>query len=122
MPFDPLEFLTVAEGLAAGTPSEGAYRTSVGRAYYCLFLVAQGRVASSVTPKQRKREGSHKAYINEVRRRHLTTGNQLDALRVLRVEADYFLRPSSAQYADWNANWQRADTIATAILPRIQRI
>ena len=117
--FDPLEFSALARSLASRSPSEAAYRTSVGRLYYSLHLLARGRLRLT-----RRQLGSkpHIAVVGQVRRRDLAVGNQLDRLRKLRVEADYFLQPSSPQFANWGANYQTADLIATRILPRIQRL
>jgi len=122
VPFDPLGFLTVAEGLAAGTPSEGAYRTSVGRAYYCLCLVARNRVGSPTKKEIKKHKGSHLAMVAKVRARDIRVGSQLDGLRKLRVEADYHLSPSEARYANWGANCRDARLIAQNILEPLRKI
>jgi len=121
MAFNPLDFSNLARTLAAGSASEAVYRTAVGRLYYSLHLVARDRLA--LTAKQMKKEGGyHKAVVNRVTKKDVATGGQLDLLRVLRIEADYHLQPSSPQFANWGANYQTADLIATKILPRIQRL
>ena len=125
MAFDPLDFSSLARTLAAGTTSEAVYRTAVGRLYYSLHLLARDRLGLTPTQlkkimKKMKKGGSHKAVVHAVTTRDMATGGKLDRLRVLRIEADYFLQPSSAQFANWNANYQTAELIATQILPRIQ--
>ena len=127
MAFDPLDFSNLARTIAAGTTSEAAYRTAVGRLYYSLHLLARDRLGLTSTQlkkitKRMKKGGSHAAVIHEVTTRDMATGGQLDLLRVLRIEADYHLQPSSHQFASWGANYQNADLIATKILPRIQTL
>lgn len=121
MPFDPLEFLTVAQAVASGTPSEGAYRTSVGRAYYSLYLLAANRVGSP-TRKEIRHKGSHLATVAKVRARDIRVGSQLDGLRKLRIEADYHLSPSDPRYASWSTNWRDANLIAQNILEPLRKI
>lgn len=100
---------------------QGELRTCVSRAYYSLFLLSRERVKGALTPKQLRKD-IHKNVISEVKRRHLTLGNQLDRLRWLRVEADYHLIASQGQFMNWDKNWRDAEVIATAILPKLRRI
>lgn len=92
MPFDPLDFLSLAESLVAGSqPDEAQLRTAVGRAYYAVFLraredlLAQNRIATSGTG------ADHGIVVAGLRQRDQTLGDQLDWLRVRRARADYRL-------------------------------
>ena len=113
--FDPLCFLELAYSLADQSSDEACLRTAVGRAYYTVFLVARDR--SGIPPGVRS---VHGATIQKVKRTHRATGEKLDRLRRLRVEADYYLIPSRPKYEDWKKNWARASGLVQNILPRIQ--
>jgi hypothetical protein len=58
MPFDWTNFLTLAEVLAT-RPDEAAKRTSISRAYYFVFHLANARAALTAGPFQAG-ESSHK--------------------------------------------------------------
>ena len=130
IPFDPREFLRVANALQAAT-AEAEWRTAVGRAYYGLFLLARDRLYPSPMPSRVIRRQMargrlanipiHQAVLEEVKRRSTSVGNQLQKLHELRIQADYYPR-SNPQYADWHRNAQNAMSIATHILPRIRTI
>ena len=117
-PFDPLEFLRLARRLAEQGTGERELRTAVGRAYYALFLVARDRTSVTAT------QGVHRAVNRAVRLRHghRSTASQLNSLKRLREVADYEELPVDPSQRDWVVNWQRADTIATHILPRLQSL
>lgn len=117
-PFDPLEFLRLAQQLAGQGAGERELRTAVGRTYYALFLIARDR--TGVTARQ----GAHKAVRRavKVRRGHKSTASQLGSLQRLREVADYEELPADPSQRDWAANWQTVDTIATHILPRLQSL
>lgn len=115
-PFDPLAFLTVARELVLLDKAEARLRTAVGRAYYALFLIARERTGI------RGRRDVHKRVISAVRRRrgYRSTADQLDALRRLRVVADYQLLPEDPADRDWTGNWSRVQALVNRILPRLQ--
>ena len=97
---------------------EAELRSAVSRLYYALFHVARQRteVGASTT-------SAHTAVVIAVKRRDWSTGDQLDSLRKLRTAADYDLVPDPSRAGtDWQANWQRAQAIASHILPKLLRM
>ncbi|GEM_PF-1956120 len=131
-PFDPMEFLNLARLSVNTTSSEAMLRTSVGRTYYALFLIARERLFPGPVPPRTVRRkslkgrseqvGVHKAVIDEVLKRDTATGGKLQKLMELRHAADYWLTPYPHASADWRKNWQDSDVIARQIISRIQRI
>lgn len=115
--FDPLDFLAVARSLAANQ-REAELRTAVGRAYYALFLLARDKLAVSGGPNV------HQRVITQLRGRpgYRAAADQLDALRRLRVVADYEPLPTDAARRNWEANWARADVLAGRLLGRLQTL
>jgi hypothetical protein len=111
--FDSNRFFAVARELAKAPYDEGRLRTAVGRAYYAAFLATRAHLGVSNT------ELPHGATIREAKARDLPFGNQLDAFRRLRIEADYEMVPVSAASADWNRNWGRALLLATRLLGQV---
>jgi hypothetical protein len=108
-------FLIVARELALPDREEAKLRTAVGRAYYALFLIARERTGT------RGRKNVHQQVLNALRRRraYRSTADQLDALRRLRVVADYQLLPEDSADRDWTHNWSRAQALVNRILPRL---
>lgn len=128
--FNPVEFANYAFSLASNTQAEVATRTAVGRLYYACFLTALYHLYPSGTipsprwkqqTKARKRPGMHAIVIDDVMGKDSALGTQLDALRALRVQADYRLLPNPG-YQNWSSNWQQAYAISQHILPRLPRI
>lgn len=111
MSFDPLDFRQLAKGLASGTPSEAALRTAIGREYYALFLIARERT------NVRGRRRVHKRVKKKVAKVDSGAAHQLGSLLELRCNADYDLSPPITL-----AHWQRAEWLASHILPRILKI
>ncbi len=96
---------------------EACLRSAVSRLYYALFHIALART------RAKGKRSIHRAVVTEVKSKDPALGNQLDALKKLRVQADYYLVPSGRNIStDWKQNWQRASVIASHILPRLQRI
>lgn len=114
-PFNPLDFLKLARDLATN-PDDAKLRAAVNRAYYALFLIARDK--AGITGPQ----DVHKRTVTAVKQRtnYLATGNDLDQLRILRIEADYCLIPSKPLYNDWVANWTKAEQIIHRVLPKLQ--
>lgn len=113
-PFNPRAFVVLAQELASTTEEEVRLRTAVGRVYYGLFLVA--RVQLGV----RARRDVQREVISAMKRRNRTLADQLDALRRLRVVADYQLTPENSSDRNWKANWQRAQALANRVLPLLE--
>lgn len=126
--FDPLRFLSLGRRLASNATAEEEWRTSVGRAYYALFLFTRDRprvqalLQTRRIKKIRKKRGWHAAVIASLREISRSLGDKLDSLRKLRVEADYSLTPSEVKYREWRRNWEDADLIANNVLPGLTRL
>lgn len=88
----------------------------MNRAYYALFLMAREKAHLTGT------ETVHGRTVAAVKAKpgYWATGVLLDELRHLRVEADYFLTPSDADYEDWPHNWQETEWRIAQILPKLQ--
>lgn len=117
MPFDPLLFLDLAYEIAKGeTPSH--LRTAVNRAYYAMFLLAQQKTGTVGA------NDIHARTIHAVGRMPGGRGlaSVLNRLRILRVEADYYLSPSEELYADWQQNWQVALEYVEALQPGLEEL
>ncbi|MBI3801373.1 MAG: hypothetical protein HY268_30920 [Deltaproteobacteria bacterium] len=114
-PLDPLTFLRVAQELARQR-DEAALRTAIGRAYYALFLVARDKTGVTST------RAVHTEVIRAVRKRpgYRAVADQFDALRRLRVVADYQLLPDDPALRDWPSNWVKAQALINHILPKLQ--
>ena len=114
-PLDPLAFLRVAQELAR-QGDEATLRTAIGRAYYALFLIARDKAGVTST------RAVHTEVIRTVRKRsgYRAVADQLDALRRLRVVADYQLLPDDPTMRDWPSNWMKVQTLVNHILPKLQ--
>ena len=114
--FDPLEYLDVAESLAAAGASEADLRTAVNRTYYAVFLTARDAL---------RVEGSshiHGRVIGDLKRRDRFASRQLDSLLDLRALADYDVRVQDPFRADWRDNYQLARRLASFVLARLGAI
>ena len=117
-PFDPLDYLALAEELGSNTGEE-KLRTAVSRAYYAAFLIARGRLQIGS-----KTRDVHREVIDSLKKKagYTMVGNELDRLRKLRNTADYEFSPVDPDLRDWSHNWAVADRIVAGILPRLQRL
>lgn len=118
MPFDPLDFLALAQSLASPGAPECELRTAVGRSYYALFLVARDKM------RVRQRNKVHSETITRLRKvkGYRSIADELDELFELRKVADYELAPLKAQHKNWSNNWSRAQYLAARIEPRLQQL
>ena len=127
MPFVWEEFLTLAETLNRGTPSEAAHRTSISRAYYAAFHTAKIAL-ESIGSGTGTGGDSHARVWNAYQRAALdnakTVGIEGDRLRRSRHDADYkvvFARPdlaATAALARSRKIIQTVSSIPTSALPR----
>lgn len=115
MPFDPRDFLVVAQNLAL-SPSEASLRTAVGRAYYAIAMAAWVHMYGTSPVKV-----NHRKIEKASQKAGTTARDQFKALLRLRVEADYYTIPSDPSLADWQHNWEQAEGNAAALLPKIPR-
>lgn len=115
-PFNPRDYLTFAEELAADRTDEVALRTAVGRAYYAIFL--EIRSFTGV----RQRPGVHTAIANALSSMGLLDiSSQLGTVRHLREVADYEEVPKLPADVDWELNWKKALRNARLALTGIER-
>ena len=112
-PFDPHEYLRIADVLISLDSSEASLRTAVGRLYYAAFL----SVRESLGMAGRSR--IHGRVIGEMRRRDRTAAVQFDTLRNLRLTADYELEVQDPLRRDWQRNYRIARQLAAFILARV---
>ena len=118
-PFDPLDFLKLAQDLAK-VGGEDRLRTAIGRAYYSLFLLVRERTGAFPA---RKEDSAHTLVINAVRkRRGFAVGNDLYRLKQLRITADYQLLPADIALQDWSQNWATARALVQRLLPELQAL
>ena len=114
MPFDPREFLTLAEQLLTGTATEGAIRTAASRAYYAVHLRARQSLASRrlMTPTHTGED--HMLVIATLRSRGGAEGDIIDSLRRLRIQSDYRI-----EQAITAVEASRAVGLAASVYPRL---
>ena len=111
--FDPLEFLRVAESLAAGDASEANLRTAVSRTYYAVFLVIRERFGVE------GKRNIHGRVIGAVYAYDKAAGERLQKLEALRALADYRLRDLDTLDRNWQDNYRKAHRFADFILQRL---
>lgn len=113
--FNPLEFLQLANQLAAST-DEANLRTAVNRAYYALFLLARDKLSITDT------SGVHRLVVKVIKRRNNALADQLGSLKRLREVADYEPVPKKEKDRNWQRNWRVAQELAKWILPKLQAL
>lgn len=109
--------------MPASGASEVQYRTGIGRLYYGLYLMSRERLKARNKLKARQlKRNPHQHLITVLKLQESSLGQQLEDLRILRVEADYHVTPSKPPYASWPGNWARADQLARRLLPRVMKL
>jgi len=111
MVFDPLEFRQLAKELVSQAPGEAALRTAICREYYGVFLIARDRTGVVGRRKVHKRVRKKVAKVDS------GAAGQLSSLAKLRCQADYDLTPPITL-----THWERAESIANNLLPRILKM
>lgn len=91
--FDPEEFLEIARVLITDNnyPQSGRYRTSIGRAYYAVYLRAKTRLSGlgiHLIEKEKVHEELRKILRDKLGRWDLY--DKFQQLFDLRIDADYF--------------------------------
>ncbi len=109
-PFDPWQYFRLAQRLVADldeTHREANLRAAVSRAYYAVFLIARDKA------RVRGKDGIHGQTKAAVQARSFAAGGHYEALRQMRVHADYLLKPGDpnydSAYDDWQRNWEDAE-------------
>lgn len=126
--FNPENFLSVANHLSTTPADEAFLRSAVGRAYYCAYHLALTKVnherpgAIERVRKRRKRAGMHIALVEALREMDRTTGDQLDRVRRLRIEADYKLTGRHSGASHWQKQWTQTHALVTRLLTRIPNL
>ena len=113
-PFDPLDYLHVADALTDQDPSEANLRTAIGRLYYAAFLLA--RESLGVAGRSR----IHGRVIGELARNDRVAAVELEKLFDLRILADYDLEVQDPLRTDWQRNYQFARRLAQSVLERLR--
>lgn len=105
--FTPQDYITLARTLAADTSDEVKLRAAVGRAYYGIFLLVKTK--ANIVDKV----GVHAAATRAVAGKSFSAGSYFNSLRLMRVHADYDLKPRDSDYDsaydDWLNNWKDAE-------------
>jgi hypothetical protein len=114
VPFDPHEFLTLAEQLLTGTATEGAVRTAASRAYYALHLKARQNLAAAKLMTPTHTGEDHMLVITTLRSRGGPEGDIIDSLRRLRIRSDYRI-----DQAITATETGRAVSLAASVYPRL---
>jgi hypothetical protein len=120
MSFDPLLFCEFAQRISSEDQSEVALRTSVGRAYYGVYLIFREKLKGRIKSRD-LRKRPHASVIEWVRKHHRSSGDQLAQLFDLRVQADYQLE-NPPPYDNWLNKWDRARTINQRLISTVAKI
>ena len=116
IPFDPVEFVRIAELIAETDSSEAGLRTAVGRLYYAAMLTV--RDALNVPGGRRV----HGRVIGQLSGRDTIAARHLRRLERLRILADYDMNIQDPLRSDWRRNYDTARSLVTFILRRIATI
>jgi hypothetical protein len=101
IPFDPLDFLRLADALMRSGDDEARSRSAISRVYYGLFLVARDRMGIT------DHRGVHEIVIAELALHgHSGLAGKLGQIRRLREVADYQRIPVDPLDRDWAKNWR----------------
>jgi hypothetical protein len=115
-PFHPEQYYSLAKRLAADlneSDREANLRAAVSRAYYAVFLIARDKA------NVRGKDAVHGQTKAAVQARSFAAGGEYEALRQMRVHADYLLQSGDpgydAAYDDWQRNWEDAEWYAESL-------
>ena len=118
-PFHPQQFMEVARFLASAPADEPRLRAAVSRAYYAIFLMV--REKAHIIGKERVHERAKIAAASQ----SSAAGGMFQALRELRIHADYVLKPGDlgydSAYDDWEDNWKNAEWCYDSLLKLISQ-
>ena len=115
-PFDPIEYLKLAQRLSAHSQDEACLRAAVSRGYYAVFLMVRERT------KGFSNDTSHRGVQKALKTRSRYASSRLASLHRLRKVADYDLTPPNLDDRDWIKNWSDANALINSLLPDIPRI
>jgi hypothetical protein len=114
--FDPLDFLRLADELAADDADEAALRTAIGRAYYAVFLLARSK-----TPI-RDRRAAHVRVRESISPTNQRLASLLGGMSRYRDIADYEPIPANPQFRDWRRNWEIIRRNANDVLDELSTL
>ena len=115
--FEWVDFLDLAEELAARPNDEAAARTAVSRAYYATFHTGRDYLVRAEIPLDRSRN-AHLQVQRELRKQSAQMGQDLELLHFWRKNADY----DSSQFTDINEQARSALTLARETIDAIKAL
>lgn len=133
--FDGKEFYNLGVKIAVTYRNEAGYRTAIGRAYYACYLVGANATKNKGWFSPTYSVSDHSALRRALKNRGKDgIADELLDLYILREHADYHIENCPAgkcEYCDGITSsedlvgiqtWQRAETIATHVLPQLEII
>ena len=127
--FDPERFLALASRLVQRGGEEEDYRCAVSRAYYACFLTARDKLLENDGTRMRASESMHRAVIDAIPDARVS--RRLDALRELRIQADYYTNPQHRRTRavfkrhrvnSWASLAEQSLALAEEILPTLREL
>jgi hypothetical protein len=109
-PFDPLDFLRIADALATDDADEASLRTAIGKVYYALFLIARDKTGIE------GRATVHECVRAAISPHDHRLASRLGTIGHIRLVADYEVTTRSPQDRDWHRNWEIARRNARFVL------
>jgi len=99
-PFDPMDFLRLADHLATDAADEATLRTAIGRAYYAMFLLARPKT------NVQGRRSAHARIREAISPTNQRLAALLGGMSRIRDVADYEPDPINPQFRNWRRNWE----------------
>jgi uncharacterized protein (UPF0332 family) len=115
--FEWVDFLDLAEELAARPNDEASARTAVSRAYYATFHIGRDFLVRAEIPRDRGRN-AHVQVQRELRKQSARIGQDLELLHFCRKQADY----DTSQFTDVNEQARSAATLARETIDAIKTL
>jgi glycerol-3-phosphate O-acyltransferase len=115
--FEWVDFLDLAEELAARPDDEAAARTAVSRAYYAAFHTGRDYLDRAEIPLDRVRN-AHVQVQRELRKQSAQMGQDLELLHFWRKNADY----DTQQFSNVNEQARSAVTLARETIDAIKAL
>jgi hypothetical protein len=127
--FDAEQFFDIGRKIANKYANEGGYRTAIGRVYYACHLIGSDATKQKGWFAPRNRAEDHSGLCRALKDHNQTQiENKLRDLIELREHADYHIKKPSnggCQYCKSVVDkkvWERAESIASNILPKLKAI
>jgi len=127
--FNPKDFFDIGVDIADRYNNESGYRTAIGRVYYACHLMGSDATEKKGWFHPKNRAADHSRLCEALKERQLWSIEQkLRDLIELREHADYHIKKPSNGGCRYCKNvvdkqvWERAKSIASNILPKLQAI